>query len=403
MRPETLSPQVTIPMIRRSAWILFLCGALQAGGAEAPLGLWTSPEGVLMRGEKPYRGIGVNFFDCFSRTLKDPADTSYREGFRRLGEHGIPFARFQCCGHWPADWRLYFRDREAYFRQMDGVVKAAEESNVGLIPSLFWRLSTVPDLVGEPCNRWGDPQSRTHAFMRTYIREVVGRYLDSPAIWGWEFGNEYNLAVDLPEPDKHRPQAAPALGTPRARTKADELTRPLLVVALGEFGKAVRAIDRRRVLSSGNSIERDSAWHNAHESNWKRDSRAQFQEIFLADQPAPLDLLSLHIYPHSVGTYFADEKVEIIRACRQMAGAAHRPLYVGEFGSVNPKKEVERRDFDFLLQAIVDSGVPLASLWVYDFDGQKESTVTFQNDRAWMLQAIADANKLFAKPSPLRD
>ena len=57
----------------------------------------------------------------------------------------------------------------------------------------------MPDLVGEPRNQWGNPQSKTRQFMRTYIREVVSRYVNSPAIWGWEFGNEYNLSLDTPD------------------------------------------------------------------------------------------------------------------------------------------------------------------------------------------------------------
>ena len=57
----------------------------------------------------------------------------------------------------------------------------------------------MPDLVGEPRNQWGNPESKTRQFMRTYIREVVSRYVNSPAIWGWEFGNEYNLSLDTPD------------------------------------------------------------------------------------------------------------------------------------------------------------------------------------------------------------
>lgn len=88
-------------------------------------------DGVLFKDGDPYRGIGVNCFDAFARTLADPNDTS----------HGV-----------------------------------------GLIPSLFWCIPMVPDLVGEPCDQWGNPAGETHEFMRTYVREVVTRYVDSPAL-----------------------------------------------------------------------------------------------------------------------------------------------------------------------------------------------------------------------------
>ena len=40
---------------------------------------------------------------------------------------------------------LYLKDKEAYFRRLDSVVRAAEEQGIGLIPSLFWNLATVPE------------------------------------------------------------------------------------------------------------------------------------------------------------------------------------------------------------------------------------------------------------------
>ena len=45
----------------------------------------------------------------------------------------------------------------------------------------------MPKIVGEAPSQMGNPQSKTTAFMKTYTREVVSRYKDSPAIWGWEF------------------------------------------------------------------------------------------------------------------------------------------------------------------------------------------------------------------------
>jgi hypothetical protein len=88
-------------------------------------------------------------------------------------------------------------------------VHAAEESNVGLIADLFWKSYAVPDLVGEPRGQWGNAQSKTRQFMRTYIREVVSRYVNSPAIWGWEFGNEYNLSLDSPDAWRNLPPQSP--------------------------------------------------------------------------------------------------------------------------------------------------------------------------------------------------
>jgi hypothetical protein len=75
-------------------------------------------------------------------------------------------------GFWPSELKLYVTNRTEYFRRFDKVVHSAEKHGVGLIPSLFWYYACVPNLVGKPCDQWGNPQSRTHAFMREYVREV---------------------------------------------------------------------------------------------------------------------------------------------------------------------------------------------------------------------------------------
>ena len=182
--------------------LLLIAAGLPTAGAA---GLIVDERGTLLLEGTPFRGIGVNYYDAFARTLEANSRTNYDAGFRELAKRKIPFARFSAGGYWPKDWDLYKTNRVAYFARLDGVVKSAGQNGIGLIPSLFWHMSTVPDLVGEPCNRWGETNSRTMAFMRDYTREVVTRYARSSAIWGWEFGNEYNLPADLPNAPEHRP------------------------------------------------------------------------------------------------------------------------------------------------------------------------------------------------------
>jgi hypothetical protein len=97
----------------------------------------TVRDGVLLRDGKPFRAVGVNYFNVFMRTLKTEDDTSYEAGFATLKANNIAFARFAACGFWPKEFELYGRDKEAYFKRLDGVVRAAEKQNAGLIPSLF--------------------------------------------------------------------------------------------------------------------------------------------------------------------------------------------------------------------------------------------------------------------------
>ena len=117
------------------------------------IGLINGPNATVLKDGKPYRGIGVNCFNCFLRTLKKDGDTNYDAGFAILAAKGIPFARFCATGFWPKDMDLYQQDRAEYFRRLDGVVKSAEKHGIGLVPSLFWQFACVPDLVGEPMDQ----------------------------------------------------------------------------------------------------------------------------------------------------------------------------------------------------------------------------------------------------------
>jgi hypothetical protein len=239
----------------------------------------------VLKDGKPYRGIGINYFDCFLRTLNKDDDTSYEAGFATLAAKGIPFARFCAAGFWPRDMKLYQTDRAEYFRRMDGVVKSSEKHGIGLVPSLFWYNACIPDLVGEPMNQWGNPQSKTIAWMREYVREVVTRYRDSPTILAWELGNEYSLVANLPNAKDHRPWTHTTLGQPATRSEQDDMTFTMVRVAFTEFGKAVREHDPKRLIVTGDSIPRLSAWHQEHKGQWTHDTPEQFSEVLTLANP----------------------------------------------------------------------------------------------------------------------
>lgn len=368
--------------------------------AAPPPGL-TVREGRLWRDGRPYRGVGANYFSLFYRTLKDPGDTSYDDGLRRLGEAGVPFVRFMACGFWPVDWDLYLRDKEAYFKRLDGVVRSAEKHRVGLIPSLFWHPATVPDSVGEPLDQLGNPAGKTLAFIARYTEEVVRRYRDSPAIWGWEFGNEYNLGADLPNAASHRPPVWPTLKTAPERTARDDLTSEAMLAAFRCFGAAVRRFDAHRVLITGNSMPRPGAYHNTLEKSWTRDTREQFGEVLLRDNPAPFDVLSVHLYGHH-GEGGTTNVAELAALLREVSGRAGKPLFVGEFGApktLGPEKE--KALFVELLGAVEASQAPLAAVWVFDHSGQdKDWNITFENARGYMLTLVAEANRRMMRAGP---
>ena len=253
--------------------------------------------------------------------------------------------------------------------------------------------STVPDLVREPVNRWGDTNSRTHEFMVNYTRELVTRYLDSPAIWGWEFGNEYNLPADLPNASDHRPPVVPSLGTPAARSKDDDLTQEMVRTALRAFAQEVRRLDDHRIIISGNAFPRVSAWHQAAEKSWGHDTPEQFAQVLGADNPSPINTLCVRAY---------DLATDLGRLPQAMAIATslQKPLFVGEFGVPGVTTETSRNNFTTILQSLETNQVPLAALWVFDFQGQADDwNVSLTNGRAWQLLEIQRANERIRKPT----
>jgi len=366
-------------------WIVIAAGAFACGCAcAAGPGLTVAADGTVVRDGKPYVGVGVNYFDCFLRALIDPRDTSYTTGFATLARYEIPFARYAACGFWPKEMSLYLSDRVEYFRRLDAVVGAAKEHGIGLIPSLFWNLSCVPDLVGEPCDQWGNSQSKTREFMRQYVRAVVGRYRDSPAIWAWEFGNEFSLAANLPNAATHRPMIAPKRGTPESRTVRDELHYDHVVDAFAEFAREVRKLDPTRLIENGDAMLRSSAWHNRQEKSWRADTPAQFQEMVRLTTPDPLNAVSVHCY---------GENLARVAVAAEAAAALRKPLFVGEFQIPDATSPSARPQLEAILTKLRAAHVPLAAIWVYDLRSQESTfSITENNARGWELEVLREWN-----------
>ena len=85
-------------------------GLLVAAGQfsfSAQPGLTVNEHGELRLQGAPFRGIGVNYYDAFVRTLAQSPRTDYAAGFRELAARKIPFVRFSAGGYWSVNWQLY--------------------------------------------------------------------------------------------------------------------------------------------------------------------------------------------------------------------------------------------------------------------------------------------------------
>lgn len=384
----------TSTVIAALGGLLFGCD--KAGISGPPPTGFSVEKGKLLLGGQPYRGMGINYVQCFWELLKDPENRDFVEGFRMLREdYDIPFIRFAASPFHPGDWKLYAENPEEYFRRMDLIVREAEKQNLGLIPSLFWWNAAVGDWCEEPLGEMGNPQSKTRAFYRKYATDFVNRYKDSPAIWGWEIGNEYLLGADLPKLN-HLPR--PKAGSKEPRTAADKLTRPMILDLYGDLYQTIRALDSGRMIVTGDSLPREAAWFNRHKDDWGLDSRQQWLEMLAADTPPEFQVVSVHLYPEVDGKYFRDEKVgleELLQAIVQEAHGSGRPVWCGEFGP-GEGHLADRPRMKRIFEALKESKVDLSALWNFCPPGktfQPDIDVTPANEGSWLLPEIAVFNR----------
>ena len=342
----------------------------------AQLGLHVNKDGVLEKDGKPFQAIGVNFVSAFLWLLKNPEDPSVEKAFRVLSEHKIPFIRFVGSGWTAGDMKLYVTDREEYFRRLGLTVALAEKYKIGLIFSMFWP-GWVQDLTGETeLTAWYNPSSKTNQMMAEYVREVITRFGKSPAVWGWEWGNELNLACDLPNAAKfgHMPK--------------DEFTHKTMREVHVAFANEVRKYDTWRIVLTGNTIPRPSAWNQIHGGSWTPDTPAQCAGVLKEDNPDPISMVNVHAY----GKDFSTERLGV---AVNVSAAMKKPIFVEEFGVRGPKTDAQVKEFHDQIAFIEKSKIALAALWEFDVQPipRPEWLISPDNDRFYMLLAIEESNR----------
>ncbi|BAM04766.1 glycoside hydrolase 5 family protein [Phycisphaera mikurensis] len=370
-----------------------------------------------------YRAVGVNYFDAFLRTLREPGDfqrtrssltgpanTSYEAGFDGLAAAGVPFIRFNAGGFRVADYRLYQKDKAAYLAQMRAVVDAADARGIGVVPSVFWQTDSFAALAGENRAAWADAGSATRRLADAYARDVVGALRGANNVLMWEFGNEFNLQQDLPVNDD-RPATISSAGVRDA---------------VAAFAGVVAELDPARTTTTGHSVERTAAAALRQSGSFRPlDTREDFREVTITDH-AGVGVISAHLYQHSAlgldpkdstadpAVRFGEPGlayVEVVAELMAASAASGKPLFLGEFGvgegsalGAPDAPATEAEQLRYLLDAIVEEQVPLSALWVYDrlFTGRNELdyTITTRNDRADRLALIAEANRRLAVPEP---
>ena len=359
-------------------------------------------------GGKKYNAVALNCYDLLTQTYaKAKVDDAFRL-LEKLAEEKVPVVRFTVIGHGYKDYRTFFSAKERYMGFLEQIFEKADELHVGLIPCFFWLHYGLPDYFDAPIRSWNDENSETVQFAMSFTDELVTMMKDHKSIWGYELGNEYNLACDLNE--EHLPPLPE--NSSRTRTlEEDGFTMEDFNKILQMWGERVREIDNgNRLLTSGNAIFRNSQYNLAENGSWTYDTAEQKKQITQRMHPSPLNTVSEHLYHWDDGTdeYKIMENgetvqqnfVEHVRMMSNFCKELGKAYFVGEFGydrftvfETNERYMIFRK----MAFAAVDEDIPLMLIWNFSLGVFETEGSFYPNDELTPLifDLIREVNQMF--------
>lgn len=382
------------------------------------LGLTVDEDGTILLAGKPYYAFGVNSFTLLTRYIEGAGESMFRDQFELLRKYNIPFVRINFGGYWPDYYQKFDKNPERILEKMHEVVSCAEEYNIGLICSLLWYDAAIPTHVGEHRSEMGNPDSKTVAYAKEYVTKIVSEFKDSPAVWAWEIGNEYNLDADLCDPQfNSKLPGGPC--TPETPSGYDFYTSEEVTTYFKEIGNAIRAQDPVRMISTGNGDMRNaskSLRNAAQQMNpethlwteiWTQDTTEEFYEMCAYYTPDPLDTICFHLQhaqqdQNGDASFLIlldrfDSKISTLKYFKEYVTAAKKAgkaLYFGEMGDLMWMEGDKNAAsiFENVTDWIIDAEIQLASSWQFSAN---ELKATDEGIDGVKLRILQEKNKLY--------
>ena len=313
------------------------------------LGIYVK-DGVIMLGDKPFYGIGTNYYEIAYKLITDPIADDFEAGIKKVKEQKIPYIRVRFSSYAGEGMDVFYDNPAMFFRGMDRVVELCEQYKIGIIADLAWTLmpyktegQTTQDFIttadGEGFQK-----------MISYMQTIVKRYKNSPAIWGWEVGNEFNLACSV-APENLDPQD------------------------LGNFfeyvmGKIKEADGTDRMITTGNSQNRHAQKNLWKNGNWTADTLEETKEMLEIFENQYSSIISTHVYQNEqiLGGQTVNV-LEYLKGINKMAQEIGKPLFIGEYCDDSKDKSDQALSLDKfqrLHDAIMESGIQMATIWIQD-------------------------------------
>ena len=390
-----LGAAATMTILIKKLFILMIALMLPVAMA-APL---TVINGKFSKDGIPFNGVGVNYFNGFTRYALSGNDQSWKIGLATLNKYQIPFIRMETFGFWSTDIQnQYLNNKTQFYDRLDTFMNEAATQNVGVIMSLFFNFTALPELNKENYSAWGDANSATRKMMRSMTYEIVARYKGHPALWGWEFNNETNQFMDLPDSvDNYR--WLPPRNDRMPRTRLDNFTVKTILPAMEEFADIIRSLDSSTPIFSGNNSSRFDSYHLYKLNSWDADTPEQYGLIISRDNAGKVNTLSIHLYPDTEGTLFGKQRStysDILAAVMARSAIDGRPFFLGEFGTNDATlgNDGARQKFVQITDAILKNRIPLSAAWAFDLFQQTGTyNITESNARAYQLDIIKSMNQ----------
>ena len=382
-------------------WVLFL--DLKNVNA-ANYGIKVNSDGSLTINGKYFKAMGLNDVDLvWSEGKYTNSDFDF------LANNKIPFIRVAFGGWWPKVYDWYYNNPDKYFALTDAIVKKAEEKQIGLIIDFLWNNQSFFYYQGEQRADMGNPNSKSVKEAKKFITEIINRYKDSPAVWGYEIGNEYNLSVDLYRPNS-KLKFSISNDNSNTNISKDFYTTNELSKYYTELATTIKSLDSARLITGGDAAARKHAYglytatqniswsnHTSWAESWS--STANYKDMIAKLNPNPINTVSTHLYTgyfKDGGSISGGTFSEYLNIYIDKAKSMKKALYIGEFDSPCQGSLSEARN---QINTIKNSSVQLSSPWLAGSDGRllKVScdTATKSDFENLIKNEIANYNKAY--------